>query len=185
MKAMYAKYHTEAVVVSMDVIGENDAYVTLYTADFGLIRARARALREERSRMRYAVQTGAISYVSLIRGTRGWRLAGARAESSALEGDAARAYARVLALVDRLGGEEANDALFEALSAGRDILAEHPAEWDLIELLSVARVLRALGFLSDEALGRVPGTSESLPLLRTERERYLRLVNDALAVSRG
>ena len=179
---MYAKYHTHGFVVRREYSGENDASITIYTADFGLVRARARALREERSRMRYALQECAEARLSLVRGARGWRMAGALAESEALRGEALRAFARMLALVERLAGEEPNDALFEVLSHARERLITRADMWAPIELVSVARILQALGYLSEEALGRALSLDEdAMSDAETDRDAYLRLINQALA----
>ena len=181
---MYVKYHTEGFVIRKENTGENDASYLVYTADFGLIRARARAVREERSRMRYALQECARVRISLVRGTRGWRMAGAHAESSALTGEALCAYARVLSLVERLAGEEANDTLFESLERTRGLLEQAPEAWDTIELLAVARVLHALGYLSAESVGRALVLEDAaLAFAESEREAFLQMVNQALSGS--
>lgn len=178
---MYAKYHTEGFVVRREFSGENDAMCVIYTADFGLVRARASALRTEGSRMRYAIQSCAAARVSLVRGGRGWRLVGAHAESTMLEGEAVRGFARVLALVERLAGEEPNDTLFEALVAARDLFMRDDA-WQAVELLAVARVLHALGYLSEEALGHaLSGDGSVLKHVEADRDSFLRAINGALA----
>ena len=53
---MYQKYHTEALVLGSREQGEADKVFALYTKDFGLVRARASAVRREYSRMRYGLQ---------------------------------------------------------------------------------------------------------------------------------
>ncbi|KKW47559.1 MAG: repair protein RecO protein, partial [Candidatus Kaiserbacteria bacterium GW2011_GWA2_58_9] len=74
---MYQKYHTEALVLGNRERGENDRVFTLYTEEFGLVRARASAVRTEASRMRYALQNYSRARVALVRGKRGWRIGGA------------------------------------------------------------------------------------------------------------
>jgi len=178
---MYAKYHTDALVLRREALREDDAMVMLFTADFGLVRARASALRKESSRMRYALQECGRAHVSLVRGARGWRLAGARAESAHLSGESLRAFARVLALVERLAGEEPNDALFECLAESRERFAmSHSRE--IVELISVARVLHALGYLSEEALGHALSFDETAFMrVEADRDSFLRAINGALA----
>jgi recombinational DNA repair protein (RecF pathway) len=152
---MYVKYTTEACVVRAQEIGEADRVYTLYTRDFGLLRARASSVRKVTSRMKSALTLGSHITTSLIKGKRGWRLAGALAGTTVPVGSALDAYMRIMRLVERLvQGEEEEvllyDVLFNAHTALRDQL---PPEG--VELLTVARVLYRLGYLSPEALGQV------------------------------
>src|SRR3989338_4112750 len=102
---MYEKYHTEALVLGNREMGEADRVVALFTRDFGLVRARASAVRTEHSKMRYAVQDYARADVSLVKGKRGWRLAGASALKSAT-GDrkCVSTFARIAGRTTRLCG---------------------------------------------------------------------------------
>ena len=142
---MYQKYQTEALVLGSRPSGENDRVFSLYTKDFGLVRARASAVRTERSKMRYALQSYARADVSLVRGGDTSRIAG---------GEGARAYARIAELTLRLvHGEEKNDFLFATLAEAHDTLMQNSVSaWATIEIVCVARVLFALGYLSAEAL---------------------------------
>lgn len=135
--------------------GEADRVFALFTKEFGLVWARCSAVRRESSRMRYAVQNYAHANVSLVRGNRGWRLAGA---TSLEHFDAAnvrgvRIFARVASLVERLvRGEERNEYLFASLAeAHAALMRESKESHGAIELLCVARVLYALGYISVEA----------------------------------
>lgn len=131
--------------------------------------------------MRYAIQSCARARVSLVRGARGWRLVGAHAHSALLEGEALRAFARTLALVERLAGEERNEALFESLAASRALFM-NASRWEIVELLSVARILHALGYLSEESLGHVLAAEEpALERIEADRDSFLRAINGALA----
>ena len=49
---MYQKYQTEAIVLANREMGENDRVLALYTKDFGLVKARASAIRSEKSKAR-------------------------------------------------------------------------------------------------------------------------------------
>ena len=153
---MYQKYQTDALVLGAWEQGEADKTFVLYTQDFGLVRARATSVRSEKSKMRYALQSYSRANVALIKGKRGWRLAGAIAIKSARGKDRAAiaVFARMSDLLARLiAGEEQNDYLFAALAAAHDALmtdrVEAPAT---IEIVLAARVLYALGYISAEAL---------------------------------
>ena len=129
---------------------------TLYTRDFGLIRARATGVRKEASKMRYALQNYSRSTVGLIRGARGWRIAGAIPLDTALRKDISgvRSFARIADLVSRLViGEEENPYLFDSLVLAHEALVSVACESTAtIEIVAVARILYALGYISDEAL---------------------------------
>jgi DNA repair protein RecO len=153
---MYQKYHTEAIVLAAYESGEADKTIILYTRDFGRVSARASAVRSEMSKMRYALQVYSLANVSLVKGRRGWRAAGASAIETALNKDvkAVAAFARISALLLRLvAGEEENKYLFEAVAqAHHALLSETCDAVPAIELVAVARILYALGYLSAEAL---------------------------------
>jgi recombinational DNA repair protein (RecF pathway) len=187
---MYQKYSTEALVLSSREIGENDRAFALFTKDFGLVWARASSVRTERSKMRYALQNCAHVQVSLVRGRRGWRLAGAHSLRQAGENArGASAFARVSELLLRLvHGEEYHAYLFAALAEAHAALmdAREAGERGIIEIVCVARVLHALGYLSSEALGTALFThtayaGEHLSEAELLREPLISSINRAIA----
>jgi len=185
---MYQKYHTEALVLGSREKGESDRVYALFTKDFGLVRARASAVRKETSKMRYALSHYSRCGASLIRGKRGWRVAGATAKSSAFaDVSGASAFARIAMLVKRLvHGEEKNDYLFAALSEAHSAFASAQRETvPTIEIVCVARVLFALGYISSEALGmalftHTAYTGESLLEAETMKDKLLSTINKAI-----
>jgi recombinational DNA repair protein (RecF pathway) len=186
---MYHKYVTEAFVLTWRDTGEGDRMYALMTKDFGLVWVRVLAARAEKSKMRYALQTGGHARVALIRGKRGWRAGGAVEEADLLEGGAAQVFARAGALALRLiHGEEKNEPLFETLRAAREELRGSSREiLPDIEILLVARMLYALGYLPSEVAG-VPAlykgefgpALKEVTALRTE---LVRSINTALAAT--
>lgn len=186
---MYQKYHTEALVLGSREMGEADKIVALFTRDFGLVRARASAIRSEHSKMRYATQNYARAKVSLVKGKRGWRLAGAAALRIAT-GDrkCVSIFARIAELAIRLvQGQEKNDYLFAVLAEAHDVLMRERVEASAtIEIVCVARVLYALGYLSAEALETALFTHtayEREHVLEAEvlRDKLLLSINKAIA----
>lgn len=186
---MYQKYQTEAIVLSSWESGENDRTLALYTKDFGLVRARASAVRAERSKMRYALQHLSHVDVSLVRGKRGWRAAGASARSGA---HGARrgiaAFARIAQITLRLiGGEERNEYLFAALAEAHcALMRTDQGAVATVELVCVARVLFALGYLSSEAFETALFThtayaDEHLKEAEALHEKLLASINRAIA----
>ena len=151
---MYQKYYTEALVLSSRERGESDRVFSLYTEAFGLVRTRASAVRTEKSRMRYALQNYSRARVALVKGKQGWRVGGATALSQ-IGGTVNNitVFARIARLVLRLvAGEEQNPYLFAALREAHSALTRSAEASATIELVCVARLLHALGYLSSEAL---------------------------------
>ena len=186
---MYEKYTTDAIVLAGYEYGERDKVFTLFTRDFGLIRARASAVRTMHSRMRSALSLFAPASISLVRGTRGWRLAGARAtvcKKLSLEG--VHTYARIAQLCTRLvRGEERNEYLFQVLCGAREACAtQEDLSLAATELLCVARILYALGYLSPQALTAALFThaqyeKTDIQLVAEIKKDMLGTVNSALA----
>ena len=186
---MYQKYQTEALILRSRERGEADKVFALYTRDFGLVWARASGVRRENSKMRYALQNGAYIQTGLVRGKRGWRLAGASAMRQ-FGGNAAGAlvFARICKLVMRLvQGEEHNAYLFETLADAQATLSAS-AHTDLptVEIVCVARVLYALGYLSEDALGSALLThtahgAAQLAEVEKRRVKLLTSINKALS----
>lgn len=181
---MYQKYHTEALVLGSREYGEHDKVFALYTREFGLVRARASAVRKENSKQRYALQNFARIGVSLVSGKRGWRLAGA----VAYEHMRSPAFARIGELSLRLvRGEEKNEYIYEALAqAHREFLEREEALHPTIEIVCVARLLFGLGYISNEALSmalftHTAYTGESLMEAEDMKDKLLSSINSALS----
>ena len=186
---MYQKYNTEALVLGSRESGEADRVYTLFTRDFGLVRARASAVRTEKSLMRYALQNYGRANASLVRGKRGWRVAGAAALTVA-HGDVRgiSAFARISELVMRLvHGEEVNEYLFAALAEAHGALMRETCDaFGTIEIVCVARILFALGYISNEALStalftHTAYTGESLLEAENMKDMLLSSINKAIA----
>lgn len=187
---MYQKYFTEALVLGSRERGESDRVFTLFTKDFGLVRARASAVRKETSRMRYALQHYAYAQVALVRGSRGWRIGGAVALLDRLPLPASTAFARIARLALRLiAGEERSEYLFETLFETRSALAKNATDaHTVIEIVCVARILFALGYLSTEALqttlfAHAAYTDRDLVEAMTLRDTILSSINRAISES--
>lgn len=187
---MYQKYHTEALVLQALESGESDKAFALFTRDFGLVRSRASAVRSEYSKMRYALQSFSRAHISLIKGKRGWRLAGAAAiKNAGSDREALAVFARIAALTLRLvHGEDKNEYLFAALADAHEALMSARGEMPLatIEIVCVARVLYALGYLSTEALETQLFTHTAYAMEHVHeaeemRDKLLSSINKAIA----
>ena len=190
-------YHTDSIILSSRPVGESNRYLSLLTRDLGLVRAVARASREGRSKLRYALQTYARATVSLVRGRETWRVVGAVSEGSALprtlthSAEVREIIARVARLVERLiPGEGGDPALFETVDhlastvcienerVTREVLAS-------MECIAVLRILRSLGYLGDDAAldpfnGEVPLSLDAAHEFGTLRPRAIARINAAL-----
>ncbi|MEY4747701.1 MAG: hypothetical protein RLZZ416_750 [Candidatus Parcubacteria bacterium] len=186
---MYQKYQTEAIVLHSRERGESDRVYALYTRDFGLVRARASAVRAERSLMRYALQHYSLANLSLVRGKRGWRIAGTGAIRCGVgDARAIAALARLSHLVLKLiAGEERNAYLFAALSEAHSALTIGRCDaFGTIEIVCAARILYSLGYISNEALRtalftHTAYTGESLLEAETMKDKLLSSINNAIA----
>src|SRR5258708_6445009 len=125
---MYQKYSTDALVLASYESGEADKVYAVYTRDFGLVRARAGAVRREASKMRYSLQSYSLANISLVRGKRSWRVAGARPRENIAVTEnkkGAQAFGRIADLVTKLvAGEEKNEYLYETLVEARRALID-------------------------------------------------------------
>lgn len=189
---MYQKYFTEALVLSHRERGEADRVFTLYTREFGLVHARASSVRSGASKMRYGLQTFSRVSAALVKGKRGWRIAGVSHLHGTQGSDpkGVRAFGRLSTLIERLvGGEEEHAYLFSVLSEAHASLlqTECPAA-PSIELVCAARILYALGYLSPEATESALFThaayaDEHLQQVEARRDTILASVNRAIAAA--
>jgi DNA repair protein RecO len=153
---MYHTYHTEALTLSSLPRGEADRLVTFFTEDLGLVRAIARGVRLERSKMRSTLQDFSLVHVSLIRGKEMWRVVGTREitnfyESLCCSREKVAIVARIYSLVTRLVvGEERNNLLYRSLADMLTFLTQEEltlAECRVAEHLLALRVLFSLGYV--------------------------------------
>lgn len=186
---MRHKYLAEAIVLARHPLGEANAIVTLLTADFGIIRARAQGLRNPGSKMSPGLQTFMQSDISLVRGKEGWRLVGAilvRAWAGDLTPAARNRAGRVFDLMQRLAlGEDPEPRLYAIAWSLLEALTHLDEETaDAAEMLAALRVLHALGLDA----GSVPGEAgeygnEHLDEILRERKGYLSRINSGIAAS--
>lgn len=145
----YAVYTTRGFILASGPTGEASKLYTIYSEDFGLIRAKAQGVRLVQSKLRYSLEDYALCNLSLVKGREVWRLTGSQAEPMPKKNALARA--RVLNLVRRLvQGEEKNEGLFQALLP----LAADDAP---SETVALSTVLSTLGYLD---LASIEGKSE-------------------------
>jgi hypothetical protein len=74
---MYHKHTTFAFVLNVSPSGEKNHFITLFTREFGMIRAKAQSVRVADSKLRYALQEFSYIEVSLVKGKEIWRITNA------------------------------------------------------------------------------------------------------------
>jgi len=149
-------YTTPALVLARGERGESSTWLSLLSPRFGLVLARAQGLRELRSKLRYALPTGALAEVTLVRGRESWRLVNARPECLLASPAAAPAKYELLCRLNRLllrliRGERREARLFEELVAGLRFVAATDLSPVLLvraELALVLRLLDSLGYVA-------------------------------------
>lgn len=186
---MQHKYRTEALVLARYPLKEHDATITLATADFGVIRARAGGIKKSGSKMAAGLQTLTESNVALIRAKDGWRLAGAlmlRDWARELSFQSRARFARVVDLMQRLShGEDPEPRLHAEVRALASGFAGLPEEaHDAAECLAALRVLHILG----HDAGEIPGGlgdygQETIAAVDLDRKSYIARVNNGILAS--
>ncbi|MDP6387943.1 MAG: DNA repair protein RecO [Candidatus Pacebacteria bacterium] len=154
---MHTLYNTQCIVLGGTDAGEGSKYISLFTKDIGLVRAVAKSVREEKSKLRYSLQDFSVGEATLVRGKDVWRITGARQIYSinrALRSEREKLYAvvQILGLLQKLlHGEEKNDYLFNAVSFGLEFVKENKINTDILksfEHLIVLRILYSLGYIA-------------------------------------
>lgn len=153
------RYQTQAFILGSTPLGEANRFIDMFTEDLGRVRAIARSIREERSKLRFSLQDFSVSDVSLVRGREVWRVVGAEAQHNFHHEFKGRieerdTMIRLLSLLKRLlNGEEENRALFSVVSDSFSFLSGtllNKEELSSFECLVVLRVLYNLGYLAKD-----------------------------------
>jgi len=152
---MHHKYNTEAFILKSLHHKDADKIYFLFTEDFGLIRAKATGVRLLKSKLRYHLTDFNCLSISLVRGKEYWRIVGAGhsvdfSKNKKIEKEVIDFYGKIFSLVLRLvQGEERNSELFFAIK-GSLLKAENAGIPSGLEYLSVARIMRSLGYFKTE-----------------------------------
>lgn len=158
----YRIYTTPAFVLNATPRGEADKQLTLLTRDLGVVYADAKGIRQQRSKLRFALQWLALAQVSLVYGKGGWRIVNAlpahnyafrlrRQNPGGLS-----AAARIAMMVRKLvAGEERDEGLFFDMY---DMLQRITArsmqgpETRAVERLVLLRILARLGYVGEDSM---------------------------------
>jgi len=182
---MHRIYTSMALVIDTKPYAEADHSVLLYTKDFGLIRAIAKGVRLEKSKLRYSLTPYSLSEVSLVKGKEVWRLTSATFHKKySSHPDYIK---KIILLVKRVSGEETPDLhIYQSLQNYFEYLNIENTDLLLKEAeISIAlHILNRLGYIpSAEGIKELlvtPFSSEKVRELTPYIERSVGLVNQAL-----
>ena len=187
---MRHKYETRGIALARSPIGEASVFITLLTAELGLVRVLAQSVRKPSAKLSTALTTFAESDVVLMRGRDGWRLSGAvlsmnwfvRLEQAAVRERAARVSELLVRLV---AGEAQNPALFAVMHGFFTVLSECPDEaHESAEVLAALRILATLGLDAGEIPGEAADfTPSTLAEIRAARTGYIARINRGIEAS--
>ncbi|MFH1178715.1 MAG: recombination protein O N-terminal domain-containing protein [bacterium] len=187
---MRHKYETRGIVLSRTTSGEANAFVTILTADIGLVRARAQGVRRPGAKLSAALATFTESELTLVRGRESWRVTGAvlkenwfmRMNDSSSRVIAARVSGLLLRLV---AGEVHDHKLFPIIVDFFKALAELPKNvHNATEILVILRILAVLGLDS----GEIPNNASAFALellseIIKNRKKYITRINQGIEAS--
>lgn len=182
---MRHKYETLGLVLARTHVGEANTFVTLITADLGLVHARVQSLRKPGAKLASALVTLAESEVVLVRGKDGWRVTGAVLVENwfarLANREAHARVARVSGLFLRLVVGETQEAeLFTIMRGFLEALAQLPEEnHEAVEILAVLRTLAVLGLDT----GEIPSGANAFAAILDDRTAYVARINTGIAAS--
>lgn len=193
---MHTLHTTDTFIVGSIPHGESNRVYGLFTRDFGFVYAHGQGVRELHNRNRYALATGNVASVTLVRGREAWRITGARPSGAggehqpSLPKDASARERRVLSLLRTfVPRDEPLPQLFSTLLEFRNALAAHHTTYgDAVESLAALRVLHTLGYVGTLTQGdwklhclSTPDFSEELlARIQGEQRAITTLINNAL-----
>lgn len=187
-------YSTECIVLGSLNSGEANKYISLFTKEIGLVKAVAKSVREEKSKLRYSLQNLSFTNATLVRGREVWRITGAEEQYSLhqeLKDDEDKLFVitQILNLLNRLvHGEEKNEYLFNTLSDGLEYLRDNNIDKETLknfEHFVVLRILYSLGYIAkkdklDEVLQKTFVDRDILEKVQKERKNIVSAINRAL-----
>jgi recombinational DNA repair protein (RecF pathway) len=187
---MRHKYETQGIVLARVHTGEATTLVTILTPDLGLVQARAQSLRNQGAKLAASLATLVESRVVLVHGKEGWRVTGAVLEENWFvrlpDIQSQEIVARVSGLLLRLVAGEAQDVeLFPIVQGFLGALATLPSDLhEAVEILTVLRVLRALGLDAGEIpVAESPLIPSLLSTILENRMAYVTRINNGIAAS--
>lgn len=148
---MHILHTTTAFVLQAYPHGESSRTYKLLTREKGLLYAHGQGVRELKSRNKYALQTGDLSEVTLVKGREKWRITGARTLENVSVPRPNRVYkTKLLNLIGTLLPiEDPVLEVFDVLEGSNKALCVFPeTQASLIETITMLRLMDKLGFMA-------------------------------------
>ena len=198
---MHTIHTTPGLIIESRSSGEAGKVISIFTRDFGLVRAVAQGIRLEKSKLRYHVSDYSFGTFSLVRGKEYWRLTNAQgpvwtdvpAKVSHVESHKLKLIARISLLLKRLlHGEDAHPELFGHIDSCRILLANTDRisedQLKVLESVTVLRIMHSLGYVGSVAVADesiLAGRIDMLLLDGISEKRMVinQLINKALRES--
>lgn len=151
----YHIYTTEGFIIASHDVGEAHKIYTIFTKDFGLVRARAVSVRKINSKLRYALGKLSQSTISMIRIGDLWQLIDAQEKKIPPQTVAQQAmFAHIFTLLKRFSGFNIEHMqLYQDVDDALSFLADSnfsQEEMKLFEILIVFMILSHLGYVPKE-----------------------------------
>jgi len=143
-------YNTDAFVLQTFDSGEGSRVVKLFTREFGIINAKAQGVRELKSKMKFMLQDGFYTNVTLVKGREFWRVVNSDniLKEVKREGRIKNIKARTLSLVNRLmQGEDSDPRLFDFIISGFSFMDSKDLSDEQVDNLEAIMVLNTLFYL--------------------------------------
>lgn len=194
---MYHKHTTFAFVLNVSPSGEKNHFVTLFTHEFGMIKAKAQSVRVSDSKLRYALQEYSYVEISLVKGKDVWRITNALPIFNVYfelidEQDLFMAIARIFSLLKRLVPEEGCETLIfgdlETICKNAQLKKYSQKSIEILEWLFILRMMCFLGYSHKESFeklcdDKIEWTNEYLESVSTHKEQAIYSINNALKAS--
>jgi DNA repair protein RecO (recombination protein O) len=177
--------------------GEKNHFVTLFTREFGMIKAKAQSVRVLDSKLRYSLQEYSYIEVSLVKGKDIWRITNALPIYNIYfelkeDQNIFMVIARTFSLIRRLVPEEGCEALIfndmEEICKNAQIKKYTKKSIEILEWLFVLRMLAFLGYSHKESFknlcdDKIEWTNEYLETISSYKDNAINSINHALKAS--
>jgi len=193
---MYSKLSTQAIILKTEDVGEKDILISIFTREFGFVFAKATGVRTQSSRLRFALQSMTLCFVSLVHGKTGWILTNATfLKSYYFESEKQIQRQTIIKILHLLGrlyiGEEAHTDLFDFIEEKLEIASNPEINSDEIrqlEIFVVFKLLEKLGYVEDHAtlklLAQTDEYSEDIrKYIEEHRQQITPFINSAIRTS--
>jgi len=194
---MYHIHTTFAFVLNVSPSGEKNHFVTLFTREFGMIKAKAQSVRVCDSKLRYALQEYSYIEVCLVKGKDIWRITNALPIYNIYfelkdNQDTFFVIARVFSLIRRLVPEEGCEVLIfddmKAICENALTKKYTKKSIEIIEWFFILRMLYFLGYSHKESFAelcndKIEWNNEYLESVSLYKKKAVYSINQALKAS--